>query len=395
MFIGAWSATAAEIRAPTSTTSAVRSYTIDLPGPPFGVVATRDQKWAVVSLAGRRAGKPIGVAVLQADKGRFSVMRVVPTPSPTTGIVLTHDQKLLIAAAGDSVILLDVARMIRGEADAVVTSLSYDASAGSVYVNVTPDDRTLFVSDEQKAKITVLDLTAIRASGFKPAAVLGRIPVGIAPIALTFSPDGRWLYTTSQRAPVDWGWPKTIRREGATGDTPPPLVPEGAVIVLDVEKARTDPEHSIVARVKAGGSPVRLAISPAGDRVYVTLRNDHALRVFDAAKLRAGADDANLATISVGNGPVPVLVIDDGRKILVGNSNRFGAASDAPSTITVIAADKISDGARSVLGTISAGAFPREFHLAADGRTVFLTNFRSHSLLVLDSERLPLESIRK
>lgn len=382
-------------RSAESVSAATReaSYTVALPGPPFGVVATRDQQWAFVSLAGLRDGKPQGIAVLHADKNRFTVKHVVPTPAPTSGLVLTHDEKSLIVAGSKSVLVLRVDRLIRKEADVVAATIKYDENAGSVYVNVTKDDRTLFISDEQVATITVVDLEKVRASGFDSTAVLGRIPVGVAPIALTFSPDERWLYTTSQRASTAWKWPKTVRREVTPGDTTPSLVAEGAVVVLDVKKARSDPANAVVARVPSGGSPVRLALSPSGDRAYVTLRNDHTLRVFDTAKLVAGASDATLGTIPVGSNPVPVLAVDQGRKILVGNSNRFGASPDAPSYLTVIAADKISDGPAAVLGTIPAGTFPREFHLAADGRTILLTNFRSHSLLVLDAQRLPIEPI--
>jgi DNA-binding beta-propeller fold protein YncE len=172
------------------------------------------------------------------------------------------------------------------------------------------------------------------------------------------------------------------------------MVSEGAVVVLDVNKARTDPEHAIVARVPAGAGPVRLALSPAGERAYVTLRNEQALRVFDPAKLIKGDPDAQIATVPIGNGPVPVLVIDDGNKILVGNSNRFGASPDSPSTLTVVAAEKIADGKRAILGTIPVGAFPRELHLCADRRTVLLTNFRSQSLLVFDARELPIAAAR-
>lgn len=42
------------------------------------------------------------------------------------------------------------------------------------------------------------------------------------------------------------------------------------------------------------------------------------------------------------------------------------------------------------LGTIPAGAFPREMSVSADGRTLFVTNFGSNSLQVMDVEHLPI-----
>jgi DNA-binding beta-propeller fold protein YncE len=49
-------------------------------------------------------------------------------------------------------------------------------------------------------------------------------------------------------------------------------------------------------------------------------------------------------------------------------------------------------GAGAVLGIILAGAFPREMRVSADERTLFLTNFGSNSLQMLDISRLPIES---
>jgi hypothetical protein len=57
----------------------------------------------------------------------------------------------------------------------------------------------------------------------------------------------------------------------------------------------------------------------------------------------------------------------------------------------VLDASKIASGSGAVMGTIPAGAFPRELRVTADGRTLLLTNFASRSLQVVDLARLPLE----
>lgn len=62
-------------------------------------------------------------------------------------------------------------------------------------MNVTSDDRWLFVSDEWAARINVIDLQKTQSSGFKEVSVIGTVPTGSLPIALTLSPDGRYLYT--------------------------------------------------------------------------------------------------------------------------------------------------------------------------------------------------------
>jgi DNA-binding beta-propeller fold protein YncE len=139
------------------------------------------------------------------------------------GMVLTHDGKTLIAAADDRVAFLDVDRLLRGKGDAVLGYLTEDnIGAGRIFVNISADDCRLFVSDEQTATITVIDVATARRSRYSATFVIGKISVGPAPIALTFSADGRLLYTTSQAAPATYGWPKECKREGANSDINPP-----------------------------------------------------------------------------------------------------------------------------------------------------------------------------
>ena len=359
------------------------SHLVDLSGPPFGVITTADQKWVFVSLAARRNGVPMGIAVLSASRDRLDLVHTIPLPSPATEMVLTHDGKVLIAAAGDAVILADVDRLTRGTGDPVLCTFSDGADAASINVNVTADDRTLFVSEEHAATITVINLEQVRVKGFDPSAVIGKIPTGNAPIALVFSPDERWLYTTSQGALGSWGWPRVLKGEGPGATR---MVPEGAVLVVDVAKAKIDPAHAVVARVPAGGSPVRLALSTSGERLFVTARNSNAVLVFDAVRLRTDPDHARIAAVPVGSAPVPLALIDGERKLVVGNSDRFAANANSASTLTVIDVTRVAEGAKAVLGTIPCGGFPRELRLSPDGRTLYLTNFLSRSLQVIRVE---------
>lgn len=416
------------------------SVTVPLPGNPFAVKPSADGCWVFVSVGG---AKP-GIAVLKRGNGRIELARVVALPSGPAGIVLTHDGKLLIAAAGTSVVILDVERMINGAEMPIAGTFSGADFGLSVYVNVTSDDSLLFVSQEAAQTITVIDLGRARQSGYRPDAIIGNIPVGTSPIALTFSTDGRWLYTTSEGAAPDWNWPKACKLEGpppnqaliaerkasverqiaalqaqqanasdkekaqlqeridfikaTVSDDPAsaPLVnPEGAVLVVDVARARTNPAQSVAGRIPAGCSAVRMAISPDGSRIYVTARNNNAVGVFDTGKLLSDPTHARLGTAAVGEAPVPVAVIDHGGKVVVGNSNRFGG-TNAPQTLTVLDAAKMEQaGADAMLGAIPSGAFPREFGISSDGQTLFLTNAGSSSLQVMDIARLPIEPARQ
>src|SRR5580658_297259 len=358
------------------------SVTIALPSNPFTAVPSRDGCWVFVSLTG---GAP-GIAVLKRSGGVVELSRVAPLASSPTGIVLTHDGKLLIAAADNAVVFLDVQRLTSGAGDPVLGSFSDGPNAESIYANVTADDKLLFVSEERMQSITVIDLERARANGFKVDAIKGKIPTGVAPIALTFSPDGKWLYTTSQLALPTWGWPAACKPEGSPAGSPI-VNPEGAVIVVDVAQAATDPAKSVAARIPAGCSAVRMAISPSGDRIYVTARNSNAVVAFDTAKLLADADHARLGMAPVGSAPVPVAVVDGGRKVVVGNSNRF-AGTNSGESLNVLDATKIRGEADAGMGVIPAGSFPREMRVSDDGNTLFLTNFGSNSLQVISVDHL-------
>jgi DNA-binding beta-propeller fold protein YncE len=378
------------------------SYDVRLPGLPFGVVASQDQEWAFVSVDKGGAAGTDGIVVLRKQNGRFAQVRTVPMRRQPTGLTLTPDGSTLIVAAADFVVFFDVARLQTGEGSPAFQWISDGPEAGSIYVNVTSDNRTLFVSDESTKSptgtITVIDMDRVRRLGRDSAvnfrrvgssdggssAVIGRMRVGGSPVALTFSRDQRWLFTTSEVAAADWNWPRTLKREAGK----PGKVPEGAVLVIDVQKARINPSTSIMAKIPAGGSPVRLALSPDGAHLYVAARNSNALLVFDTQQLIAAPAQAKPKRIAVGDSPVPVTVVNDGRLVLVGNSNRYGADAAKSSKLTVVDTDRLAENQEAVAGNIACGAYPREFHLTADGGTLFLTNFRSGTLQVIDVSRL-------
>jgi DNA-binding beta-propeller fold protein YncE len=354
--------------------------TIDLPAAPFTVIPSQDGCWAFVSV-------PNGVAVLKRDPDGAHLVRAVPAGSNPMGMVLTHDGQLLIAAALNQVVFFDVGRLTRGVEHAAVGAYSGPHFAESIYANVTVDDRFLFVSEEASGSITVIDLARARSGGYKEDAIIGDIPVGLAPIALPFSSDGKWLFNTSEGALPSWQWPAACTAEGSTN--PAIVRPEGVVLVIDVAKAEVDPSSSVVARVPAGCSPVRAAMTPDGAHLFITARNSNAVLEFDTSKLVSDPANARIGSAPTGTAPVPVAVVNDGRMLVIaGNSNRFATASSE--TLTVLDAAKIPQGAGALIGTIEAGAFPREMRVSNDGRTLYLANAKSNSIQIFDIAHLPI-----
>ena len=368
------------------------SRTIQLPGRPFRAITSADGCWIFVSVSSSNPKEVNGVAVLRSNgNADVAVVRVVPVESAPGGLVLTHDGKLMIVADDEFIVFLDVEKIMRDGADPVVGFFRTQRDAQSVYVNVTRDDEFAFVSDEAAASITVINLKVARQNGFSEKSIVGRIPTGDAPIALTFSPDGKLLYTTSEVALKEWAWPAKCKSEGEDPSTAKISVPEGALIVVDAQKAKTDPANSVLARVPAGCSPVRAAIAPDGSSVWVTMRNGDAVAGFNAAKLLTEADHARFASIPVGRAPVGIAVTVDGKHILSADSNRFAAGSGTAQSLSVIDPKRVAEGIGAVLGTIEAGSFPRELAVSSDGKTILLTNYLSNSLQLIDAQHLPMK----
>jgi DNA-binding beta-propeller fold protein YncE len=358
----------------------IRSVTIPVPGEPFGIAQSTDGTWVFVALS-----NPSGVAVLKRhgehDGTGLDLVRTISLDQPATGIVMTHDQQYLVVAAGSLVYFMNVSYAETGIGLPLVGSMSDGANAGSVYVNVTADDHWLFVADENLAQITVVDLAATRAGGFLQAAKVGQITVGTAPTAIIFSPDGKLIYSTIEIVPKGAGFPIVCPQEGPNPD-PTPVNSQGVVAVIDVATAVTNPAHAVLAGVQAGCSPVRLALSPAGDRLYVVARNSNAVLAFDTSRMVSDPTHALLGSATVGQSPVPVAVANRGSLVLVGNSDRFEPAP-TPQTLNLVDAHLLETGGNAVIGSLVTGAFPREMAVSPDGHVVYLSNYGSNTVQML------------
>lgn len=355
---------------------------VALPGSPFMALPSADGCWLFVSLTQPHAG----VAVLHRAEGEIALVRTVRLPGLPTGMALTHDGALLVVADGVNVAFLDVRRLTTGLGRAV---LGYWGVGGfwpeSIYVSVTADDHYLFVSNEAVGTISVVDLLQTRRSHFAQVRVVGSIAVGAGPIGLAYSADERILFATVQSV-SDMGWAKRCRSESE-----PTVVadhPEGAIVVVDMKVATSNPGAAVLRRVPAGCNPVRIVASRERGSVYVTARGSNELLAFTERELSRSGPDPRPTRLAVGTSPVGVAIIDKGRKIVVAGSNRFYTAATAPA-LYVIDTGRMGGKSTPLLGTIPSGGFPREIRATADGRTLLVTDFDAHALQIVDLDRAP------
>jgi DNA-binding beta-propeller fold protein YncE len=289
-------------------------------------------------------------------------------------LALTHDGRYLLVADGSGAVVISAARAERGERGAVVgrllaaTALGYQADDSAIEVSISPDDRFAFVSLEYASRIAVFDFQRALGHRFHVSGFVGTIRLGFAVVGTAFSPDGRWLYATSELGSASG-------REG------------GKVSVIDVHEAETRPGRSVVASAPAGCDPVRVAVSPGGSIVWVTARESSSLLAFSAARLRADPRHALLARVRVGPAPVGLAVTRGGRLVIVLDSNRF--SSTQAGELSVVDTKAALAHRHAVIGSISVGAFPREATVVPRRNWLLVTNFGSNQLDVIPAARIP------
>jgi len=167
----------------------------------------------------------------------------------------------------------------------------------------------------------------------------------------------------------------------------------GRLWVIDARRA----EHSagssaVLAQVAAGCQPVRVALSPDGQTAWVTALQSNALLGFATAAIQRDPRGALRAVVPVGSEPVGLLLLDDGRAVLVGDSNR-GLVASAPGSgaqrISVVSAADALVGRPAVTGSFPAGLFPLDLGYDPMTGQVLVANYLSASVELLRPAPLP------
>lgn len=333
---------------------------VRVPGHPTAVVGTADGRWAFASVTARPGGGQIAVIALGREAPRLVRMVKLPLQAAAYGMAMTHDGRLLLVATYSATAVLSVAALEDGSSDPVVGTLA-DSGVGQWDVTVSGDDRYVFVTDEISGGLSVFSLAAALRHGFSSRGVaVGIVPLAIGAAGVAMSPGGGQLYVTTY---------------GPGG-------PNGRLWVIDTARATSGAGNiAVLAHVAAGCEPVRVAVSPDGSTVWVTAQESNALLGFSAASLRDDPSGALRAVVRVGSEPTGLLLVDDGRLALVGNSNRgpdeFTDRSDAPQSVSVIDTVAALAGKPAVVGAVPAGLFPRDLSFDQATGNVLLCNFNS------------------
>jgi len=343
-----------------------RLQTLSLPGSPDGVATTPDGRTSFVAI---QTGTP-RIAVIGNGRSGERVLRTVAVPSYPSGMKVTPDGKYVLGAAGRGAVVLDVAAARSGIGHELLGSLAAPvgvagAPPGAAEIAVSPDSRYVFVTLEGAGRIAVFDLDAAIRQGFGSRGFLGSIPVGAGALGITVSPDGRWLYEVSESAGA-----------GSAHD-------RGALSVIDLTRAVSEPASSVIATAAVACAPVRVAVSPAGTTIWVTAKDGNALLEFSAAALRSDPARALVSVTRVGEQPLGLAVADGGRMILVADSNLSGRARSGVSVVDTAGAQP------ALLGLVPAGKLADAISESPAEDLALVTDSNGNRLVALALHRLP------
>lgn len=262
--------------------------------------------------------RPRGLKVDREGKRLYVAVSGSPRSPPGTVAVGVPDR------AADAIAVVDLAR---GEVVARLPS-GQDPEA----FDLTPDGRTLVVSNEETAEASLVDLATGR--------VRAVVQVGVEPEGVTARPDGGVVAVTCEHDDrVDF-----------------------------VDPARAE----VVARVGVCGRPRAVAFTRDGALAVVSCENDASIALLDGRALAL----LEVVKLPPSSRPMGVALSADDRRAFV-SGGRGGQ-------VVVVDLE-----ARRVVGSVKGvGKRPWGIALSADGRRLFTANGPSGDVAVIDTGTL-------
>jgi len=298
---------------------AARAYVSNEDDGTVSVIDTQRLEQVASIAVGKR---PRGL-VLSKDAGTLyvAVSGLPKCPPP-----ITDEQcaKLPRDPAADGVAVVDTAalkqtRLIKGVSD-------------PERVEISADGKTLFVTNEDAARLTILD--ALHGK------VLANVAVGREPEGVRLAPNGRWLIVTSEN--------------------------DDSVALIDVHS------HKVLHTVAVGKRPRDAAFSPDSRTVYVSGEGDATVHKL---ALPSGSPASVLLTLRKDARPMGLL-LDAPRERLYLSTGRGG-------TVAVI-----STGDGQLVREIAVGGRPWGIALTPDGRRLVSADGPAGDVAIVDTDTL-------
>jgi DNA-binding beta-propeller fold protein YncE len=389
--------------------------TTDYPtlGNPTSAVATEDGRYVFVSVtnvgapnfpgpdsaAGSRKDVVSGIQVFRAagaHHGKLKSIGFIPIGSTgANGLTLLTGGKTLVAGVGDAgVAFLSTADTIHGTAKPYFASQG--DGAGTFDVVTSPEGKFVFSANEygmvdgQRGSVGIVAVNADSEGRVTRPQTLGKIPAGDVVPSLTLSPDGSRLYVATELVPskepplIAGAGNPTLTKDDCVQKKGSPPRSNGFITVIDTQRAIKLETGAILSRVASGCSPVRLVETADSAALFVSARGDDAILSFAPHLLESDPEHALIRALpSGGSAPVGMRLFAKDRMLAAANSNRF---ADSDGTVALLDVSNLSNTAdRAPLKKWTAGRFPRNIGISSDGKTLYLTNYTSRSLQVIQA----------
>jgi YVTN family beta-propeller protein len=288
-----------------------------------------------------------GGAVAIVDPEAGAVVGRIPVGKRPRGVRLLPDgRRLLVALSGSPIGGPGVDEKTLPPPDRAADGIGLvDLVAGKLVrifpsgedpeaFDLSPDGRTVYISNEETAGMSVLDLES--------GTITGRVGVGEEPEGVSVRPDGRVVYVTCE------------------GDN--------EVVAVDTRTL------AVLARIPTAARPRAIAFSRDGATAFVTAETGGAVTVIDATKHVPAATIAIPRSAGAPMPPRPMgsVLSRDGRQVFVSNGR-------GQSVVVLDVA-----GRRPVRLIERVGARPWGIGTSPDGRSLYTANGPSNDVSVVE-----------
>jgi YVTN family beta-propeller protein len=285
--------------------------------------------------------------VVVVDPATATVTSRIPVGKRPRGVKLSRDGKLLYVALSGSPRGgpgVDESKLPPGDrsADGIgVVDLAtkkliktLESGQDPETFDLSPDGKTLFISNEETAEMSALDLVS--------GSIRGRAKVGVEPEGVGVRPDGKVVFVTSEA--------------------------DGDVTAVDTQTL------AVLAHMKTGPRPRGIVFTHDSSTAFVTNENGSNLTVLDALALKTiGEVKIHLdSPMPLGARPMGCVLSPDGTKLYV-TTGRGGSLA----IVDVATRAQL----RSIDGV---GDRPWGVAVSRDGSLVYTANGSSHDLSIVN-----------
>ena len=255
------------------------------------------------------------------DGGTHKIVATVRVGVSPAQMAVSPDRKSVYIANTGS----DTVSVLNTADNTVATTIALPRKSRPIGVALDPSGRYLYTADGGSNRVSVLDTRTNR--------VVASVRVGTQPLSVAVAPDGKTVYAANSGSDdvsvIDAGTNRVVRA------IPTGRFPSGVAVTRDGASVYVTNELSGVTVINAGNgtvrarlrepSPFSVAMSPDGDRAYVTGLGPGTLTAIDTGTHRVRS------SVSVGpSGTDPFTVRATARRYLRGQPRREHAVGHRP-----------------------------------------------------------------